>query len=80
MGGGVHVKESAFTLKGGRIQGGTDSDGFAKNTIYEDDEAGWWGMALEVYQGMAKWVRAAPTPKAKSTTIKAAQRLVAVIL
>jgi hypothetical protein len=53
-GGGVHVKESAFTLKGGRIQGGTDSDGFAKNDVYEDGD-GWWSMALGVYKSTAKW-------------------------
>jgi hypothetical protein len=30
-GGGVVVGYAAFTMKGGRIQGGTDSDGFTKN-------------------------------------------------
>jgi hypothetical protein len=33
FGGGVYVGTSPFLLNGGRIQGGTDSDGFAANTI-----------------------------------------------
>jgi hypothetical protein len=32
FGGGVHIG-GLFTLKGGRIQGGTDSDGFTANTL-----------------------------------------------
>jgi len=31
-GGGVNLDEANFIMNGGRIQGGTDSDGFAKNT------------------------------------------------
>jgi hypothetical protein len=50
-GGGVDVKESAFTLKGGRIQGGTDSDGFSANTGGES----WWAQALAVWRSTAKW-------------------------
>ena len=48
-GGGVHVAQSTFTLKGGRIQGGADSDGFAKNTDSEDTGA------LHVYKCWPKW-------------------------
>jgi hypothetical protein len=32
-GGGVGIADSTFILEGGRIQGGTDSDGFAKNSV-----------------------------------------------
>jgi hypothetical protein len=54
-GGGLQVSESTFTLKGGRIQGGTDSDGFTKNTVTEDGDC-WWAMALFIDEGStAKW-------------------------
>jgi hypothetical protein len=53
-GGGLGVGDGTFTMKGGRIQGGMDSDGFAKNTVYEDSD-GWWSMVLGVYKSTVKW-------------------------
>ena len=50
-GGGVSILSSTFTLKGGRIQGGVDSDGFAKNTVSSDGR----GMALVVWETTTKW-------------------------
>ncbi|MDR1468169.1 MAG: hypothetical protein LBT00_02625 [Spirochaetaceae bacterium] len=47
--GGVGIVNGTFTLKGGRIQGSTDSDGFAKNT-------GKYSAALRVMNNStAKW-------------------------
>jgi hypothetical protein len=47
--GGVGIVGGSFTLKGGRIQGSTDSDGFAKNT-------GEYSAALRVMNNStAKW-------------------------
>jgi hypothetical protein len=56
-GGGVHVKQSEFTLKGGRIQGYEDSDGFTGNKTFvpPDGDDGSWCIALMVYKGTAKW-------------------------
>ena len=46
-GGGVYVADSAvFTMQSGRIQGSTDSDGFAKNILTGRNES--WGAALNV--------------------------------
>ena len=50
MSGGVDVRYSNFTMKGGRIQGNTDSDGFAKNTGSHENTA-----ALFVWDTTAKW-------------------------
>ena len=57
-GGGVYVYRSAFTLKGGRIQGGTDSDVFAKNTGYHaigygDESVLKWGTGGTYTKGGA---------------------------
>jgi hypothetical protein len=51
-GGGVQVEQSdsAFTLKGGRIQGGADSDGFAKNTATDE-----WAAFCVSKNPSAKW-------------------------
>jgi hypothetical protein len=48
--GGVDVRYATFILKGGRIQGSVDSDGFAKNVgAYKNS------VALSVYDSTAKW-------------------------
>jgi hypothetical protein len=57
QGAGVGLgNEGIFTMRGGRIQGGTDSDGFAKNTASNNDSG---SAALMVrdqwYGGTAKW-------------------------
>jgi hypothetical protein len=39
-GSGVYIDASTFTMSGGRIQGGTDSDGFTKNGIPGGNQRG----------------------------------------
>jgi hypothetical protein len=50
MSGGVDVRYGTFTMKGGRIQGSTDSDGFTKNSVSYENSA-----ALFVWDCAAKW-------------------------
>jgi hypothetical protein len=59
-GGGVNLYNATFTMFGGRIQGNTDSDGFAANTVTGSNR----GAALQLAQTTARWGRVERTPKA----------------
>jgi hypothetical protein len=50
-GGGVNLYKATFTMSGGRIQGSTDSDGFAANTVAVGNR----GAAFQLGQTTAKW-------------------------
>jgi hypothetical protein len=50
MSGGVDVRYATFTMKGGRIQGSEDSDGFTKNIGPGESTA-----ALFMWDSTAKW-------------------------
>jgi hypothetical protein len=56
FGGGVIIDASTFTMQGGRIQGGTDSDGFTKNSITGRTQAG-VALSVDMYEGAVTTVK-----------------------